>query len=83
MIGKIRFIQIIEEGERNSNVLNERMPWKSWTRVTRGGGGELRFSLKFPASHEGGEKRKLRNTLRNKNLRTYVGGVGGRCNKKI
>lgn len=52
--------------------------------MTRGGeGGELRFSLKFPASHEGGEKRKLRNTLRNKNLRTYVGGVGGRCNKKI
>lgn len=42
------------------------------------GGDWLRFSLKFPASHESkvGEKRKLRNTLRNKNLRTYVGGGG-------
>lgn len=42
------------------------------------GGDWLRFSLKFPASHEsqGGGKRKLRNTLRNKNLRTYVGGGG-------
>lgn len=54
MIGKIRFIQIIEEGERNSNVLNERMPWKSWTCVIpRGGGGGVAIQLEIPSESRG------------------------------
>lgn len=53
MIDKIRFIQIIEEGERNSNVLNERMPWKSWTRVTRGGGRGVAIQLEIPSESRG------------------------------